>query len=199
MSVDREKELSQDEIKKASRTIQNHHCFLHVIINLGDNATSSGLKDLDSCCLSEDASAHLTKGCSSTYTCILAARLLHQMGSEKYGRSDVFEAYLHSQEDENQGAGREKFGKSQRNAQTLAKRSYFEREVGNRAHITFHNGTALWYHKDDVKEVLNALKADRNISETQSGISPSHQGATCRSKSPRNDEILCHGAIPTCI
>ena len=179
LSVDREKELSQDEITKTSRAIQNHHCFLHVIINLGDNATSSGLKDLDSCCLSEDASAHLTKGCSSTYTCILlAARLFHQMGSEKYGRSDVFEAYLHSQEDEHQGA-REKLGKARQNTQTLAKRSYFEREVGNRAHITFHNGTALWYHKDDVKEVLNALKADGNISEA-----------------PQSLEYLLHTKVP---
>ena len=47
LSVDREKELSQDEMIKTSKAIQNHHCFLHVIINLGDTATSSGLKDLD--------------------------------------------------------------------------------------------------------------------------------------------------------
>ena len=180
LSADREKELSQDEITKTSRAIQNHHCFLHVIINLGDNATSSGLKDLDSCCLSEDASAYLTKGCSSTYTCILlAARLFHQMGSEKYGRSDVFEAYLHSQEDECQGADRGQLGKSRQNTQILAKRSYSEREVGNRAHITFHNGTALWYHKDDVKEVLNALKADGNISEA-----------------PQSLEYLLHTKVP---
>ena len=39
------------DIKK----LKNHYCFLHVIINLGDNACSNGLVNLDKCCLPVDA------------------------------------------------------------------------------------------------------------------------------------------------
>ena len=83
--------------------MKNHYCFLHVIINLGDDACSNGLADLDKCCLPVDALNDLhAKSSSTTYAAILlAAGMLHQLGSEKYSGSNMFEAFLGmSDEDE---------------------------------------------------------------------------------------------------
>lgn len=53
-------------------------------------------EDYDKCSLEEETYTQFHKrGISSTYSAILsAARLFHQRGSEKYGRSDLFEAFL---------------------------------------------------------------------------------------------------------
>eukprot|EP00112_Aurelia_sp_Birch-Aquarium-sp1_P010324 Seg2210.2 transcript_id=Seg2210.2/GoldUCD/mRNA.D3Y31 product="hypothetical protein" protein_id=Seg2210.2/GoldUCD/D3Y31 len=48
----------------------------------------------------------------------------------------------------------------------MAKKSDFEKEVGNRAHITFHNGAPLWKHRTDLKHFLDIIRAKQNAGET---------------------------------
>eukprot|EP00112_Aurelia_sp_Birch-Aquarium-sp1_P024457 Seg7753.2 transcript_id=Seg7753.2/GoldUCD/mRNA.D3Y31 product="hypothetical protein" protein_id=Seg7753.2/GoldUCD/D3Y31 len=75
--------------------IKNHYCFLHVIINLGDDAMTNGLVDLDKCSLPYNhlEGLHATST-STTYSAILfAARMMHQMGSQNYGMADLFNAF----------------------------------------------------------------------------------------------------------
>ena len=40
---------------------------------------------------------------------------------------------------------------------SFIKELIIEREVGNRARITYHNGTALWNLRLDIKSLLQAL------------------------------------------
>ena len=169
--------LSDDE--KLWTKLENHFCFLHIIINLGDDATKRGLFDLDKCCLSEDAYDNCHKrGNSTTYTAIyVAARLFHQQGSEQYGKSGLFEAFLKDDSPKNTdgvdianedlGDARtgvvemeraQISGSSRKGTQKLAKVSGFERDTGNRAHITYHDGTTLWYHRNDIKNFVGILK-----------------------------------------
>ena len=92
---------------------------------------------------------------------LLAARLLHQQGTEVYGKSDLFEAFLSVEVDEDTGDDRTgELGSSRKGTQTLAKHFNFEQEVGNRAHITFHNGAALWYHRKDIDEFLQLFSIE---------------------------------------
>ena len=170
--------LMTEEINKLSgsecentRKIYNHYCFLHVLINLGDDACANGLVDVDKCCFPNDVFNNLhSKASSTTYSAILlAARMFHQLGSEKYGRADIFEAFLKfSSDHDNQntsGNQTTNLGQSRKGTQLLSKQSYFEREVGNRAHITFHNGNALWYHRNEVVQFIELHKADNTASE----------------------------------
>ena len=153
------------EIREANlKEIGLRYCFLHIIINLGDNACKRGLVDFDKCSLEEETYSQFHKrGNSSTYSAILsAARLFLQQGSEKYGRSDLFEAFLAGGEEDEEGSVR---GKSRKNTQILSKKSLFEREVGNRAHITYHNGAALWNHRFDIKSFLEVLIKGENPGE----------------------------------
>ncbi len=53
-------------------------------------------------------------------------------------------------------------GKSRKATQILSKKSMFEREVGNRAHITYHNGAALWRHRADIKLFLDMMMKGSN-------------------------------------
>ena len=60
--------------EKALSTFVNHHCFLHIIINLGDDACKNGLGNLDKCFVNIEALGDLSlKGSSTTYTAIYAA------------------------------------------------------------------------------------------------------------------------------
>ena len=52
---------------------------------------------------------------------LLAARLLHQQGTEVYGKSDLFEAFLSVEVDEDTGDDRTgELGSLQKGTQTLA-------------------------------------------------------------------------------
>ena len=83
-------------MKSSGQSLKITSVFSNIIINSGDDATKRGLFDLDKCCLSEDAYDNCHKrGNSTTYTAIYAAVcLLHQQGSEQYGKSGLFEAFL---------------------------------------------------------------------------------------------------------
>ena len=164
--------------------IKNHYCFLHVIINLGDDAMTNGLVDLDKCSLPSDHLEELhATATSTTYSAILlAARMMHQMGSEKYGKADLFNAFVGWSDEsmqESEGARAQSLGSSRKGTQALAKSSYFEREVGNRAHITFHNGNALWYHKDDIARFIDLHKGDNTISEPMKTLERLLQSKVC--------------------
>ncbi len=69
-----------DEEKELVRDLEHHFCFLHVLINLGDDACKRGLIDFDDCTLNEETYSQFHKrGNSSTYKAISsAARLFHQ-------------------------------------------------------------------------------------------------------------------------
>ena len=147
--------------------LRNHYCFLHAVINMGDDACANGLVDLDKCSLPPNALNDLhAKSSSTTYASILlAARMLHHLGSEKYSRSDMFEAFIGVADSEESEKNEEKPLKSRKMTQVLAKKSYFEQEVGNPAHITFHYGTALWFHKKDITDFIDLHRADNSITE----------------------------------
>ena len=85
-----------EEEKVHWQKLQNHFCFLHIIINLGDDACKNGLVHFDKCTLTEEAlSLSNQRAQSSTYSAIYtAARLLHQQGSEVFSKSGLFEAFL---------------------------------------------------------------------------------------------------------
>eukprot|EP00112_Aurelia_sp_Birch-Aquarium-sp1_P023784 Seg7227.3 transcript_id=Seg7227.3/GoldUCD/mRNA.D3Y31 product="hypothetical protein" protein_id=Seg7227.3/GoldUCD/D3Y31 len=89
----KDSDLTDDE-RKSWQALQHHFCFLHIVINLGDDACQRGLIDFDKCTLEEDVYSQFHKGGNSTtYKLIYSSsRLLHQQGSEKFGRSDLFEA-----------------------------------------------------------------------------------------------------------
>ena len=159
--------LSADE-ENLVTDLEHHFCLLHVIINLGEDACKRGLIDLDKCTLGEDTYIPLhRKGNSTTYNAILlAARICHQQGSETYGKSDLFEAFLDSNVSSSGIDNVDLDGASRKNTQTMAKQSDFEKEVGNRAHITFHNGAALWKHRNDLKNFLDIIRAKQNAGET---------------------------------
>ena len=164
-------QMSRDAVNDASK-VRNHYCFLHVIINLGDDACANSLVDIDKCCYPGDVFENLhSKASSTTYSAImLAARMFHQLGSEKYGRADMFEAFLgmtgcNKAETPNTSEAAA-HSKSREGTQIAAKTSYFEREVGNCAHITFHNGNALWYHKEEIIKFLDIHRADNSLTET---------------------------------
>ena len=159
-----------------ARKVHNHYCFLHVIINLGDDACANGLVDLDRCCMPADTIESLhSQTNSTTYSAILlASRMLHQLGSKKYGRADMFEAFVapsgDDENDQNNTVNQNITGKSRKGTQTLAKKSYFEREVGNRAHITFHNGNALWFHRKEIMNFIELHRADNTITEPMKAL-----------------------------
>ena len=139
-------------------------CFLHIIINLGDDACKNGLVHFDKCTLTEEALSLLNRRAqSSTYSAIYtAACLLHQQGSEVFGKSGLFEAFLLDEDGSGDGGGDDggdgsQLGKSRKGTQVLTKRSGFEKEVGNRAHITFINGTALWFERQKIKVFGNSF------------------------------------------
>ena len=142
-----ENSVLSDEEKLKWKKLENRFCFLHIIINFGDDSCKNGLTHFDECTLEEEAFALLQKRSqSSTYNAIYAAaRLLHQQGSDAFGKSSLFEAFIDNedveknQEDVNVGAS----GKSRKGTQVLAKKSGFEKEDGNRAHITYTNSAAL--------------------------------------------------------
>ncbi|KAG1683760.1 hypothetical protein GQR58_009763 [Nymphon striatum] len=161
--------MSKDAVNKVSK-FRNHYCFLHVIINLGDDANANGLVDIDKC-YPGDVFDNLHSNASSTtyYAILLAARMFHQLGSEKYGRADLFEAFLgiaSCDDDETPNTPEAAASKSRKGTQIAAKTSYFEREVGNRAHITFHNGNALWYRRDELLKFIDLHRADSLLTET---------------------------------
>ena len=54
---------------------------------------------------------------------------------------------------------------SRKGTQVLTKKSGFEKEVGNRAHITYVNGRALWFGRQKIKDFLEILMSDGNNSE----------------------------------
>lgn len=91
--------LELEKKEKALSTFVSHHCFLHIIINLGDDACKNGLSNLDKCSVNNDALGDLSlKGSSTTYTAIYAAaRCFHQQGSEKYGQSSLSDAFIHQE------------------------------------------------------------------------------------------------------
>ena len=82
-----------------ARKVHNHYCFLHVIINFGDYSSI-----------------------------LLASRMLHQLGSEKYGKADMFEAFMAPSGDDenyqNNTVNQNITGKSRKGTQTLVKKSY---------------------------------------------------------------------------
>ena len=65
--------LSDNE-KKTISDLEQHFCFLHVIINLGEYACKNGLMDFDKCALTPESfeAVHL-RGQSLTYASIYAA------------------------------------------------------------------------------------------------------------------------------
>ncbi len=98
---------------------------------------------------------------SSTYTAIYAAaKCFHQQGSEKYGQSSLFEAFI----SDDSTVNTEEESKSHKGTQTLAKVSNFRKEVGNRAHVTLQNGAAFWYHRTEIQDYINASKGE-NLGE----------------------------------
>ena len=163
--------LLAEEEKNRWQKLQNHFCFLHIIINLGDDACKNGLVHFDKCTLTEEALSLLNRRAqSSTYSAIYtAARLLHQQGSEVFGKSGLFEAFLMDGECDDDGScGDEvdfQLGTSRKGTQVLTKKSGFEKEVGNRAHITFINGAALWFGRKKIKEFLEILMSDGSAGE----------------------------------
>ena len=46
-----------DEEKELVKNLEHHYCFLHVLINLGDDACKQGLVDFDKCTLNEETYA----------------------------------------------------------------------------------------------------------------------------------------------
>ena len=79
--------------------------------------------DFDKCTLTDDACTNFhRRGLSTVYNAILlAARLLHQQGTEVYGKSDLFEAFLSVEVDEDTGDDRTgELGSLQKGTQTLA-------------------------------------------------------------------------------
>ena len=165
-SILRASQLSEEE-KARWQKLQNHFCFLHIIINLGDDACKNGLVHFDKCTLTEEVLSLLNQRAqSSTYSAIYtAARLLHQQGSEVFGKSGLFEAFLLDENGSGDGGDGSQLGKSRKGTQVLTKRSGFEKEVGNRAHFTFINGTALWFQRQKIKEFLEILLSDGSGSE----------------------------------
>ena len=59
--------LSQQQKEKAFATMENHHRSLHIIMNHRHNACKNGLKDVDTCFLSNEAINNISwKGSSTT-------------------------------------------------------------------------------------------------------------------------------------
>ena len=166
-------ELSEEE-KSQWQKLQNHFCFLHIIINLGDDACKNGLVHFDKCTLTEEALSLLNKRAqSSAYSAIYtAARLLHQQGSEIFGKSGLFEAFIAGGDIDKRENSDIVFDEnietpisSRKGTQVLTKKSGFEKEVCNRAHITFVNGRAPWFGRQKIKDVLEILMSDGNNSD----------------------------------
>ena len=86
-SVLGDSQLSEEE-KLHWQKLQNHFCFLHIIISLGDDAYKNGLTHFDKCNLTEEALSLLNRRAqSSTSSAIYTAtRLLHQQGSHVFGK-----------------------------------------------------------------------------------------------------------------
>ena len=111
---------SSDIQKQSITVIQNHFCFLHVVTNLGEDACAKGLKDFDKCTLSSEVyAAFLKRGMSTVYkTLLLAARLLHQRGSESHGKADLFKAFLSNVDNDEDDEAGDTLGTNRKGTQT---------------------------------------------------------------------------------
>ena len=59
-----EHSVLSDEEKLKWKKLENHLCFLHIIINFGDESCKNGLAHFDECTLEEEAFALLHKSLS---------------------------------------------------------------------------------------------------------------------------------------
>ena len=123
---------------------------------MGEDACAKNLKDFHKCTLSSEVYAAFHKRGMSTGLQRFTActQTLYQQGSEAYGKADLFEAFLSNVEDDEDDEAGDTLGTTRKGTQTLAKKSAFKSEVGNRAHVTFENGASLWHHRKDIMEFL---------------------------------------------
>lgn len=111
---------------------------------------------------------------STTYSTIYcAARLFHQQSSEQYGGSSLFNAFL--TEDNELESSEASHSSSRKGTQASSSKTHFMKEVGNRAHVTLHNGASLWCHKESILEFIKSSKGDNTSSEALKSLESSLQ------------------------
>ena len=129
---------------------------------MGDDACANGLVDLDKCPLPPNAPNAWMPSQAQPFmhpSCLLQECFL------AWDLRSMFEAFTSVADSNKCDKNEEEPSKARKMTQILAKKFYFEGAVGNRAHITFHIGTAYWFHKKHTPNFIDLHRANNLLTE----------------------------------